>query len=305
MMLIMLQSSGCRFDRAHRIAYVNSYHKGYGSSDDVMAKITETLRDKNVVLEVFFLDAKRKSNEDQIQKEALLILDKIKKFDPDLLIVSDDNAVKELVVPFYNHTDLPVVFCGVNWSADQYQLGDNVTGMLEVLPLRKLLTEVKAVCPDAKNLAVISENSLSEQNNRQILDTLYRNLGFDVRYYMANDFENWKKMFMEANSTADVLYLPTNGAVKNWDDQEARKLVESTLLVPAVTCDDFMMPYAVYGLTKVAGEQGEWAALTALEVLNGKNPNNIAVARNTQSKRLINHTLAEKLGFKIRNIHNN
>ena len=55
---------------------------------------------------------------------------------PDLLIVSDDNAVKYLVVPNFQDDPMPIVFCGVNWTADQYDLSHcNITGILELLPI--------------------------------------------------------------------------------------------------------------------------------------------------------------------------
>jgi ABC-type uncharacterized transport system substrate-binding protein len=286
-------------DQLARIFYVNSYHTGYGSSDDVMEGMHETFRGKNLLLKTFLLDAKRKSTEKERNEMVQKALEEIEKFNPGLLIVSDDNAVKDLVVPHFNHTSLPVIFCGVNWSASEYNLGKNVTGMLEVLPLRECLSEVIINYPETKNLVVLSENSLSEQNNKNLLDTLYRNLNLEVTYSLADDFETWKALFLEAGETADLIYMPTNGAVKNWDEKEAISFVRNNLNIPAVTCDDFMMPYAVFGLTKVAREQGEWAAKTALEISGGRKPAEIPYTKNSQTKAWINKTLAEKIDFKL------
>ncbi len=282
-----------------RIFYVNSYHAGYGSSDDVMEGITETFSDKNVQLKTFFLDTKKKSTNSDIRESVKNVMDRIENFKPDVLIVSDDNAVKNLVVPHFNNTNLPVVFCGVNWTAEQYNLGDKVTGMLEVLPLRELLLEIISNYPESKKLVVLSENSLSEQNNKILLDTLYRNLGLEVKYCLATDFSTWKEMFLGANETADLIYMPTNGAVKNWDDEEAKKLIEENLNIPAVTCDDFMMPFVVFGLTKVAKEQGQWAAKAALEILNEKKTSDIFYTKNSQTNAYINTELAEKINFRL------
>jgi ABC-type uncharacterized transport system substrate-binding protein len=282
-----------------RIFYVNSYHIGYGSSDDVMEGINETLAGKNVRLKTFFLDAKRKSSDSAIMESVNVALLEITQFNPDVLVVSDDNAIRDLILPYFNNTALPVVYCGVNWSAAQYHLGENVTGMLEVLPLREMLTEVITNYPEAKKLAVLSENSLSEQNNRTLLDTLYRNLGLEVTYYFANDFSEWKRFFEEASKSVDLFYMPTNGAIKNWNEEEAKVFVFENLKVPVVTCDDFMMPYAVFGLTKVAREQGEWAAKTALQILEGKKPGEIPQARNQQTAGWLNTTFTRKINFRI------
>lgn len=285
------------FTSPKKIYYINSYHAGYGSSDDVMQGIIETLNNKNVELKTFFMDTKRRSSEEEMQQASQNTLKEIEDFQPDLVIASDDNAVKYIIQPHFNNKKIPVVFCGVNWSAEQYNLGENVTGMLEVLPLRECISEVLTNYPETKKLVVLSENSLSEQNNKILLDTLYRNLGLEVTYSLANDFETWKIMFKEANNKADLIYMPTNGAIKNWKDDEAKKLIEETLQIPAITCDDFMMPFAVFGLTKVAKEQGEWAAQIALEILNGKKPSEFPYTKNKLTKAWLNKNLAKKISF--------
>lgn len=58
-----------------------------------------------------------------------------------------------------------------------------------------------------------------------------------------------------------------------------------------------MMPYAVLGRTKVAKEQGIWAAQTAKKILKGENPSDIPVIRNQQSKTWLNSKLADKIQF--------
>ena len=297
--LVLSCNSQENTDEPARIFYVNSYHAGYGSSDEVMAGISKILADEIVKFKTFFLDTKRKSTDPEISESVKQALTEIKKFKPDLLIVSDDNVVKDLVVPHFNNTKLPVVFCGVNWSAEQYNLGENVSGMLEVLPLRELLTEVISNYPEIKKITVLSENSLSEQNNKTLLDTLYRDLRLEPEYLLAEDFQTWKEFFLQANENTDLIYMPTNGAIKNWNNKEAKRFVEENLKIPAITCDDFMMPFAVFGLTKVAKEQGEWAAQTALQILNGKNPSEIPYAKNSQTRAYINTTLVEKIDFTL------
>jgi len=282
-----------------RLFYVNSYHKGYGSSDDVMEGIKKVLQDKDVVYRTFYMDSKRNGTLSVVENKAKEAMSEIAKFKPDVLLVSDDNAVKHLVVPHFNNTDTPVVFCGVNWSAEQYHLGGNVTGMLEVLPLRQCISAVKPPSVGKTKMTVLSENSLSEQNNKILLDTLFVNLGLSVDYALVSDFDEWKDAFKKANAHSDLIYVPTNGAIANWNKEEAEKFVEDHIQVPVITCDDFMMPYAVFGLTKVAQEQGEWAAKTALAISKGQSPGDVPITKNQQSKAWLNGKLAEKLNLEL------
>ncbi len=282
-----------------KVFFVNSYHQGYGSSDAVMEGLFSTLPGDSFKIAKYYMDTKRNSSMEYIQETVDRAVDSIRSFKPGILVACDDNAVKYLVVPHFKNKELPVVFCGVNWSAQKYGLpAENITGMLEVLPLRKLLTSMKEAYPDASNLLVLTENSTSAWNNKKLLDTLFHNTGFQkVEYELVDSFSTWKKKFKKANQEHDLVYLPTNGSIKNWDQDAAVDHVRDNIKVPVVTCDDFMMPYAVFGLTKVAREQGEWAAKTVMEISNGKRPANIPLARNQQSEKWINKALADSIAL--------
>lgn len=284
-----------------KILYINSYHEGYGSSDDVMEGIQEILKDKNVELEIFFMDTKRHNDDLHIAKMMQQVLRKIIQLNPDVIIASDDNAVKYIVEPYLKEGSIPVVFCGVNWSCEQYGLPtDYVTGMLEVLPIEPTIETLKEYFPDMKKLTVLSENTTSEKSNKALLDPIYRSLNLEPEYLLVDHFAQWKEAFVQANQSSDIVFLPTNGAVKNWDEAEAIEFIQNNIKVPVFTCDDFMMKYSVFGLTKIAQEQGEWAAQTALEILKGKDPKEIAVTKNSQTKVYITKDLAGRIGFKPR-----
>jgi len=287
----------CQF-RKHTVVYVNSYHKGYKPSDEILRGISENLSENVNTLKIFYIDSKRQTSPNILQKKVDSIRRMIAEINPDVLIVSDDYAVKHLVKPYFDQSEIPVVFCGVNWSLDQYSLSrSNVTGMIEVLPLHEVLTFIREYYPYAKKLTVLSENSLSEQNNRMLLDTLYENHGFLAKYSLADNFIEWKEMFMKANEEADVIYLPTNGAIKDWNDTIATRFVEKNIKKPLFTCDDFMMKYCVFGFTKVAGEQGEWAARATRQILRGISPSQIPVTHNKQSTTWFNPELAHIIRF--------
>jgi hypothetical protein len=48
--LLLLLPGGCHSQKTHTVLYINSYHPGYGSSDDVMAGVQETLAGRRVRL---------------------------------------------------------------------------------------------------------------------------------------------------------------------------------------------------------------------------------------------------------------
>lgn len=280
---------------AGRVFFVNSYHEGYGSSDDVARGLGETLQPAGVVLETAFLDAKRRPG--GADAAAARALERLRVFQPDVVVVSDDAAMAHLVVPHLRDGPVPVIFCGVNWSAEGYGVPNaHVTGMLEVVPILETLATVRRHAPGARRLFVLSEDSLSEAANRRALDPMYEDAGWDVTWSLVGDHAAWKREFARAQAW-DVVYLPTNGAVAGWDDADAQAHVRASIRRPVVTCDDFMVPYAVLGLVKVAREQGEWAGRAALEILGGRRPSDIPLARSQQVRALLNSDLAARIGF--------
>jgi hypothetical protein len=85
--------------------------------------------------------------------------------------------------------------------------------------------------------------------------------------------------------------------VAGWDHDEALAFIDQHIRVPLGTCEDFMMPYAVFGLTQLSWEQGFRAAEKAKQVLEGKNPADIPITRNQMFRVWINTRLAEKIHF--------
>lgn len=292
------QAAAAKAASVPRVFYLNSYHQGYGSSDQVMLGIQEGLAGR-AELRTFFLDTKRRSTLEEIQASAEAALRAIAEFKPQLLIASDDDAVKYVVVPRFKNGPLPVVFCGVNWSCAQYGLPTpHVTGMIEVVPIEEAIRTVRRHQPAIRKITILSEDSTSERSNRILLDPLYKRLGLEPGYALVPDFAAWKAAFEKANADSDLIYLPTNGAIRDWDKDAAAVFVREHIRKPIITCDDFMMPYCVLGVTKVAREQGDWTARTALEILGGKSPAAIPVTANKLSRYYLNRELAYKTGFR-------
>lgn len=280
-----------------RVAYVNSYHEGYPPSDESMATIRQAFSAPEYDLRVFFLDAKRDPDESSLRRRASAVADQIRGFRPRVLLASDDDAVKFLVVPHFRDGPFPVIFCGVNWSSQPYGLPNaNSTGIVETLPVAEAVALVRRLGPSiGPRLAVLSEDSTSERSNTIHFDARWRSLGLEPRYILVRDFSAWKSAFLEAQQSADILYLPTSGAIRNWNHDEAKQWVLRHQRIPAFTCDEFMMDLVPLGMVKLAREQGEWAAQAARRILAGAPPSSIPAAVNRQSQCLFNPQLAAAL----------
>lgn len=281
------------------VTYINSFHRGHPSSDDIMYGILENFPTDSFDIDTYFMDTKRNPSKEHILARADQLFDTILSKNPDILLISDDNAIKYIVKPHLDQLDMPVVFCGINWTDAEYDLPlEKVTGMLEILPVADMVLTMKSYYPEMSKLLFLSENTTTSRKEKQLLDTLFDRVGVEVDHELVDDFDGWKHVFKEANDLYDIIYLPTNGAIKGWDRNEAVSFITQYIKVPVVTTEDFMMPYCVFGLTKVAKEQGVWVALTAKKILRGRDITDFKVTRNKESTYWINTNLAERIGFK-------
>jgi ABC-type uncharacterized transport system substrate-binding protein len=296
--LALVSSCGMQHKGKYKIVYVNSYHQGHPPSDQITAGLLESLPADSFEVIAHFMDTKRNPSQEYIEAKSAALLDSIKVADPDLLVVSDDNAVKYLVQPHLQDQDLPIVFCGVNWSADQYGLSrNNITGILELLPVEEVMATMKTYYPSMQSLLVLNENTTTSRKTKPILDTLLNRLGIEVTQALVDDFESWKTGFKEGNLSHDIIYLQTQGAIKGWDHDEALEFINKHIKVPLITCEDHMMPYSIFGMTQVSREQGSWAAETVKKILHGIPPSEIPVSKNQMVSIWFNPGLAEKVGF--------
>jgi len=282
-----------------KVFYLNSYHPGNGLSDEPMKAVGDKLNEEKIDWVYHFLDAKRNPDSKEVQQRLKESLDIVNYYKPSLIIVSDDEAVKFAVLPHFKQGSIPVLFCGVDWSCQPYGLPTpHITGILEIVPVEDTIITLRAYYPKMKNITILSDDSSLEQGNQAYLAPLYRGWGLEPEWITVSDYNHWKQAYLLANQKADVIYLPTNGTIRDWNATDARNFVKKNLRKPSFTCNDFMMPYAMFGYVNVPREQGEWIAQTALDILNGKSPKDIPVAKNAQKRAYWNPTLSKKAGFK-------
>lgn len=92
------------------------------------------------------MDTKRNPSIDGMEKKAAHLVDSILYVDPDMLVVSDEIAIKYIVEPNLSVLNTPVVFCGVNRTDRDYNLPkERVTGILEILPVADAMKTMKSL----------------------------------------------------------------------------------------------------------------------------------------------------------------
>jgi len=68
-LLLLAVTGGCKQEPA-RVFYINSYHRGFHSSDETMAGIKETFKEQNIDLRISIMDTKRNPQVEFIEAKA-------------------------------------------------------------------------------------------------------------------------------------------------------------------------------------------------------------------------------------------
>ena len=149
-----------------KVLYINAYHAGYDWSDAEQTGIERALKGAGTDYKAFFMDTRRRRSPQDLRAASEAARMTIETYRPDVVIVSDDNPVKGVIVPWYKNTSLPFVFCGVNWECASYGLPcRNVTGMLEVSLIPEMLKPVLPLA-QGKRMARLSHNNDPDRNER-------------------------------------------------------------------------------------------------------------------------------------------
>jgi ABC-type uncharacterized transport system substrate-binding protein len=291
---IALTAGAAQAQSGKKVLFVNSYHQGYEWSDGVEQGAKTVLAPAGVTLKFFRMDTKNHGDEPFKKAAGEKAKAEIEAFKPDLVILSDDNAVKYLLQPSYKDAALPFVFCGVNWDASRYGLPyKNATGMVEVALVKELVGALKEYGKGGRVGFLTADTETEHFEAAAYAKVL--GLSFAKETFVKT-MADWKAAFQAMQGDVDVLFLGTTAGIADWNEADGAAFAMANSKIPSGSTYDFMAPIAMIGFTKVPEEQGIWAAKSALEILKGTAPGSIPVAANKQAKIVVNPKLAAKAG---------
>lgn len=143
-----------------RVFHVMSFESPWRWTDGQWSGFLDGLADPGVQTQVFQMDVKRHSTPEAKAERARLALEAIRAWRPDLVYLSDDDAVAGIAKPLAG-TDVPLVFSGVNRSLAEHGLSGalNITGVLEREHVVETLRLLQALAPRIRRLAVVSDGA--------------------------------------------------------------------------------------------------------------------------------------------------
>ncbi|MFA6498492.1 MAG: ABC transporter substrate binding protein [Desulfurivibrionaceae bacterium] len=283
---------------AARCLYVSSYHAGYVWNDDIEDAMEKVLQGQ-CEIKKFYMDGKRNLAPEFAQQKALEAKKIVEAWKPDVVIAADDNASRYLVLPYFKNTAVPVVFCGINWTVEPYGYPySNTTGMVEIGPVEPLAKEVRKVVPNAKQGVFLSADEMTQDKEFALNKKVYAKHGITVTHRSVKTMADWEKAFL-VSQKADFVILGNNAGIKDWSHERALAQTMTKAKKFTVSYLDWMAPYTMLTMAKIAGEQGDWAARAALRILKGARPNSIPIAANQRWNIFVNPAFLKETGFTL------
>lgn len=281
-----------------KILYVNSYHSGLFWSDGIERGIKDTLKKSksNVELKIIYMDTKNNQAEQYKKKAALKAKNIIENYKPDVVITSDDNAAKYLIVPFFYNSSIPFVFCGVNGSANEYGFPTkNVTGMIEVQLIPQLLSALKEFTRGNK-VGFLKGDSFSTKKEALYFEKI---LNKKINKRFVKSIKEWKEEYLTFQKNVDVLLIGDSVTINGWKNshEDIRNFIKNNTLIPTASWDSTISDLSLITYANKPEEQGIWSATTALEILNGKDISKIPLSKNKKTRIFVNKTLIKKLNI--------
>jgi ABC-type uncharacterized transport system substrate-binding protein len=278
--------------------WVSSYHQGYEWNDGIGRGIDRTLQEKCEITR-FFMDTKRHPGAEFGRKKGLEAFQLVQTLKPDVVIASDDNASRYFVKPYLQDAYVPVVFCGVNWSVEEYGYPyNNATGMVEFAPVMPLFNEIKRTLRNPSKGLYLSSDVKTEHTDSAKFKTMFAGEGVKVETYFVSTIDKWEEGYLKGQSY-DFIILGNNGGINDWNKKRALLFALKNAGALTVTNYDWMMPYAMLAKTKIPDEQGEWAGNVAVEIIQGMDPGDIPIVPNRRWNLLVNMSLLKKAGIKL------
>ena len=278
---------------APRCLFINSYHQGYAWSDGVERGLRSVL-EGHCEIRQFDMDTKRNKGAAHKKRMGLAAKDIVESWAPDVVITADDSAAKYVIQPYFKDADTPFVFGGVNWTAKTYGFPyKNVTGMVEVAPVKAMLKKAIEIVGGGQRFFYIGADTLTERKNLARFVAAAKSLGIVLEYSLVGSVDNWLLAYKIAQVNNDALIIGNHSGVTGWKKRtgEVQAVIAAASRRLSVTNHDWMMPFTMFGMTKIPEEHGEWAAKVAIAILGGTPPSEIPIVTNRKWDLWVNDAL--------------
>jgi PAS domain S-box-containing protein len=292
-----------------RVLYISSYAPGYSWNDELTNGIAARLAEEggSVQLSVEHMDTRTASDDTHYANLRALYAHKYAAHQPDVIIVSDDNA---LCFMLENGEDLfpgvPVVFTGIN---DPDLIGPEprtgYTGTVERLPVRETIDAALVIDPSITAIYGITDTTPTGTAIRNQIDAALATYNGTVAVrYPAADIDTAEELVADVRTLSHntIILITTYSLVDEGGrlyhvDLIAERLADESPVPIYSTASIFNGRGIVGGVQNNPYLLGMSAADTAVLILGGTSPASIPVEMNPPGDPVFDYEVLQRFGL--------
>lgn len=298
--------------KTYKVLSVSSYHTPWEFTDEQVRGFKDALSGLKVEYKDFYMDAKRKSSNEDKERSSSQARELIDTWKPDLVYTNDDDA-QQYVARYYVNKTIPFVFSGVNKEPQDYGFvgSENVAGILERFYFIETVELLRNIVPSIHRIAVISDDApmwaTEIERAKKLVAENYKDNEIEfICWDRTSTFSEYKDKIIEYQSKADAIVLFGQFTLKDEKGDWApfadvqKWVVENSKLPDAAFADDRVKNGTLAAMAVSAYEQGRLAGEIARGILTeGKSPSAYSFQKSSRGKPMINIKRANLLGIKV------
>jgi signal transduction histidine kinase/ABC-type uncharacterized transport system substrate-binding protein len=282
LMVFVFFLSPSLFAHDKKILIINSYHKGFQWSDDILAGMEEVFYNHHeITINILYMDSKRVSSEEYYAKlrELYKLQLQNQKYD---LIVAVDKFAYDFLIKYYHElfTDETILFTGLEqFNPEDIQkegLDDRIYGILEKRAIPETIPMISHMIPNLKKLYIINDASAngddSEPFIRQAMEE--HNDKFEIEYIRKSTIDELNERFAVPNKDEAVFFIRFyNDKYGNlYKNSQIATMINKSALPVFVTDTLFIGKGALGGKLVPIQEVGVATGKMVIDVLDKKIP---------------------------------
>ncbi len=267
------------------------------------------------VVKKTWMDTKRRNSEKEIAATTMRIMHEIGQFQPDLVLLGDDNAANYIGNQLLDK-HIPVVFWGINGLPLKYGLvdsmdrpGHNVTGVWQAGYHKESMELLHKLVPEARTFAILACDSVTARPKVKQILALDRQGKLPLKLVaivQTNSYEEFQRRTLELSEQVDAFFVLNHDTMRDVQGNHVDMLTVGRWYLtyirkPEASHED---QFVREGMLLTANDSGYNQAYTAFEMAydileQGLNPGLMRTKTPPRGPLMVNRRRAEMLGINL------
>lgn len=212
--LLLLSNISLFAQNNKNVLIINSYHRGFTWSDDIINGVEKVLNPTKINVNVLYMDSKRIASKKYYKelKELYELQLKKQKYD---LVIAIDRFAYEFSLQNYKElfNESEIYFVGIEQfsrqEVEKYNLENKVSGLLEKRAIDEIIKIIHQLIPNLQKLYIINDQSENGNDTDPFIQSAINDLNrkIEVEYIRSSTLEELKEKFSKYKANEAIFFI--------------------------------------------------------------------------------------------------